>query len=88
MSNFRRPIKAALLQVHSIIGLAMALLFAVVGITGAIMGFEDEIEAGLNSGIMRVDASATPRLTPMSRWGRRWSRVDPPLHPWPRRYCE
>jgi len=64
MSNFRRPIKAALLQVHSIIGLAMALLFAVVGITGAIMGFEDEIQAALNRGITHVDASATPRLTP------------------------
>jgi sulfite reductase (NADPH) flavoprotein alpha-component len=57
-------LKAALLQVHSIIGLVLALLWAVVGITGATMAFEDEIEAGLNAGIMRVDASATRRLTP------------------------
>ncbi|WP_375784600.1 PepSY-associated TM helix domain-containing protein [Bradyrhizobium sp. Pha-3] len=64
MSDVRRPIKAALLQVHSLAGLALALLWAVVGITGATMAFEDEIEASLNSHIMRVDASATRRLTP------------------------
>ncbi|HEX7924914.1 MAG TPA: PepSY-associated TM helix domain-containing protein [Bradyrhizobium sp.] len=64
MNDVRRPIKAALLQVHSIAGLALALLWAVVGITGATMAFEDEIEASLNSQIMRVDASATRRLTP------------------------
>ncbi|WP_342712705.1 PepSY-associated TM helix domain-containing protein [Bradyrhizobium sp. B124] len=64
MNDVRRPIKAALLQVHSLAGLALALLWAVVGITGATMAFEDEIEASLNSHIMRVDASATRRLTP------------------------
>ncbi|QPF86419.1 PepSY domain-containing protein [Bradyrhizobium genosp. L] len=56
--------KAALLQVHSVIGLALALLWAVVGITGATMAFEDEIQASLNSHIMRVDPSAARRLTP------------------------
>ncbi|WP_298269200.1 PepSY domain-containing protein [uncultured Bradyrhizobium sp.] len=60
----KSSIRAALLQVHSIIGLALALIWAVVGITGATMSFEDEIEAGLNGDIMRVDASATRRLTP------------------------
>ncbi|GIQ75061.1 PepSY domain-containing protein [Bradyrhizobium sp. RD5-C2] len=64
MNDVRRPIKAALLQIHSLAGLALALLWAVVGLTGATMAFEDEIEATLNSHIMRVDASATRRLTP------------------------
>ncbi|UFX49135.1 PepSY domain-containing protein [Bradyrhizobium sp. 41S5] len=64
MNDICRPIKTALLQVHSLAGLALALLWAVVGITGATMAFEDEIEASLNSHIMRVDASATRRLTP------------------------
>ncbi|TWB98100.1 sulfite reductase (NADPH) flavoprotein alpha-component [Bradyrhizobium macuxiense] len=64
MSDVRRPIKAALLQVHSIAGLALALLWAVIGLTGATMAFEDEIEASLNSQMMRVDASAARRLTP------------------------
>ncbi|MGY4407802.1 PepSY-associated TM helix domain-containing protein [Bradyrhizobium sp. USDA 3315] len=64
MSDVWRPIKAALLQVHSLVGLVLALLWAVVGLTGATMAFEDEIEASLNSQMMRVEASATPRLTP------------------------
>ncbi|TAI64199.1 PepSY domain-containing protein, partial [Bradyrhizobium sp. Leo170] len=58
------PIKAALLQVHSVIGLALSLVLAVVGITGAIMSFEDEIQASLNADIMRVEARAVPTLTP------------------------
>ncbi|MCA6101189.1 PepSY-associated TM helix domain-containing protein [Bradyrhizobium australafricanum] len=64
MSDVWRPIKAALLQVHSLVGLVLALLWAVIGLTGATMAFEDEIEASLNSQMMRVEASATPRLTP------------------------
>ena len=64
MSNIRRPIKAALLQIHSVAGIALALLWAVVGITGAVMSFEDEIQASLNSDLTHVDASATRRLTP------------------------
>lgn len=57
-------LKAVLLQVHSVVGLVLALLWAVVGITGATMAFEDEIQASLNAGIMHVDASATRRLMP------------------------
>ena len=57
-------IKAALLQVHSVIGLAISLVVAVVGITGAMMSFEDEIGASLNAGIMRVEARSAPMLTP------------------------
>ncbi|MHC2336457.1 PepSY-associated TM helix domain-containing protein [Bradyrhizobium sp. USDA 4454] len=64
MSDLRRPIKAALLQVHSVVGLVLALLWAVVGLTGATMAFEDEIEASLNSHMTHVDASAARRLTP------------------------
>lgn len=64
MSDAGRPIKAALLQVHSLAGLVLALLWAVVGLTGATMAFEDEIEASLNGHTMRVEASATRRLTP------------------------
>ena len=50
----KHPIKAALLQVHSVIGLALALVLTLIGITGATMSFEDEIVASLNAGIMRV----------------------------------
>src|SRR5882672_36448 len=60
----KHSIKAALLQVHSIIGLAISLVLALIGITGATMSFEDEIGAGLNAGIMRVEARSAPMLTP------------------------
>ncbi|WP_027581990.1 PepSY-associated TM helix domain-containing protein [Bradyrhizobium sp. Ai1a-2] len=60
----RYPIKAALLQVHSVIGLALSLVWAVIGISGATMSFEDEIQAGLNADITRVEARSAPTLTP------------------------
>ena len=60
----QRPIKAALLQVHSIVGLTISLVLALVGVTGAIMSFEDEIGAALNADLLRVEARATPMLSP------------------------
>lgn len=60
----QRPIKAALLQVHSVIGLTFSLVLALIGITGAMMSFEDEIGAFMNVGIMQVEARPAPRLTP------------------------
>ncbi|WP_407181064.1 PepSY-associated TM helix domain-containing protein [Bradyrhizobium sp. STM 3562] len=64
MTMGKHVVKAALLQVHSIIGLAVSLVLALMGITGATMSFEDEIEAYLNAGLMRVEARPTPRLRP------------------------
>ncbi|MBR0753267.1 PepSY domain-containing protein [Bradyrhizobium jicamae] len=64
MGERRRPIKAALLQVHSIVGLVIALVLAVIGLSGAIMSFEDEIQAGLNAGISQVSPRNAPLLTP------------------------
>lgn len=63
-SEYRRAIKAALLQVHSIAGLALALLLCLIALTGAIMSFEDEIVDHLNAGIMQVAPRTTPALTP------------------------
>lgn len=60
----KRSIKAALLQVHSVIGLALSLVLALIGVTGATMSFEEEIVAGLNAGMMRVETRSTPMLTP------------------------
>jgi uncharacterized iron-regulated membrane protein len=59
-----RPIKAALLQVHSVIGVTISLILALIAMTGATMSFEDEIGAGLNAGIMRVEPRPVPMLTP------------------------
>ncbi|GAA3844964.1 PepSY domain-containing protein [[Pseudomonas] carboxydohydrogena] len=56
--------KAVLLEVHSIAGLALSLLLALVALTGATMSFEDEIQAALNAGMTRVEARAEPKLMP------------------------
>lgn len=60
----QRPIKAALLQVHSIVGLTISLVLALIGVTGATMSFEDEIVAALNGDLLHVEARATPMLSP------------------------
>lgn len=60
----KQPIKAALLQFHSIIGLAISLVLSLIALTGATMSFEDEISAVLNAGMMRVEPRAAPTLTP------------------------
>jgi sulfite reductase (NADPH) flavoprotein alpha-component len=57
-------VKAALLQVHSIAGLVLALVLALIALTGAIMSFEDEIVDQLNAGIMQVPPRQIPALTP------------------------
>lgn len=57
-------IKAILLQVHSIAGLVLALLVSLIALTGAIMGFEDEIVDHLNAGIMQVTPRVAPALMP------------------------
>jgi uncharacterized iron-regulated membrane protein len=56
--------KAALLQVHSIIGLAISLLLSVIALTGVTMSFEDEIQASLNAGMTHVEARSAPMLAP------------------------
>jgi len=63
-------IKAALLQAHSIIGIAISLVAALIGMTGATMSFEDEIGASLNAAIMHVEARPAPMLTPDELIGR------------------
>lgn len=57
-------IKGVLLQVHSIVGLVLALLLALIALTGAIMSFEDEIVDHLNAGIMQVAPRQAPMLMP------------------------
>jgi len=57
-------IRAALLQVHSIAGLVLALLLSLIALTGAIMSFEDEIVDHLNADIMQVAPRAKSMLSP------------------------
>ncbi|MEH2489530.1 PepSY-associated TM helix domain-containing protein [Bradyrhizobium sp. AZCC 2230] len=64
MTRLGPTIKAALLQVHSIAGLVLALLLSLIALTGVIMSFEDEIVDHLNAGIMQVVPRTTPALLP------------------------
>ena len=64
MSRAGHTVKAALLQVHSIAGLVLALLLAVIALSGAILSFEDEVVDQLNAGIMRVAPKTAPALMP------------------------
>lgn len=57
-------IKAGLFQIHSIAGLALALLLGLIALTGAIMSFEDEMVEHLNAGIMQVVPRQMPALMP------------------------
>ncbi|RXG97995.1 PepSY-associated TM helix domain-containing protein [Bradyrhizobium zhanjiangense] len=56
--------KSILLQVHSIAGLVLALLLALIALTGAIMSFEDEVVDHLDAGIMQVAPRPAPALMP------------------------
>jgi sulfite reductase (NADPH) flavoprotein alpha-component len=64
MSRVGHHIKAALHQVHSIAGLVLALLLALIALTGAGMSFEDEIVDHLNADIMHVTPRTAPVLMP------------------------
>ncbi|WP_084788610.1 PepSY domain-containing protein [Bradyrhizobium sp. Cp5.3] len=64
MSRLGHTIKAGLLQVHSVVGLVLALLLTLIALTGAIMSFEDEIVDHLNAGMMRVAPRTAPVLMP------------------------
>lgn len=57
-------VKSALLELHSIAGLVFSLVLTVIGITGAIMSFEDEIQASLNAPMMKVEARDAAKLAP------------------------
>ena len=54
------PVKSAFLQVHSIIGLVVALVVALMGLTGAMLSFEDEIVAALNRDVAKVELRSAP----------------------------
>lgn len=58
------PIKSAFLQVHSWVGLIISVILGLIGITGAMLAFEDEIVASLNTDVAKVDPRPAPVLTP------------------------
>ncbi len=51
-------------QVHWLLGITIGLVLPVMGVTGAIMAFEDNIMEALSAGIVDVAPQALPALTP------------------------
>jgi sulfite reductase (NADPH) flavoprotein alpha-component len=58
-------LKTVLFQFHWFLGTTAGLVLAIVGVTGGLLSFEDDIVAALNPGIVTVAARAdSPLLTP------------------------
>jgi sulfite reductase (NADPH) flavoprotein alpha-component len=57
-------IKSLIRQTHWLLGITIGLVLPVVGITGAIMAFEDPIMEALSPGIVDVAPQSLPALTP------------------------
>ncbi|WP_421988838.1 PepSY domain-containing protein [Roseococcus sp.] len=57
-------IRSFLFTLHWFIGITAGTVLMVVGITGAMMSFEDELLLALNRGVMTVEARAEPVLAP------------------------
>lgn len=57
-------LKAILFQLHWFIGITAGVVLAVVGVTGGLLSFEDDILRALNPGILTVTPQQTPLLAP------------------------
>lgn len=56
--------KKCLFQIHWFFGITVGLLLSLIGITGAILSYEEEILRWINSDSYKVQAEVSPRLTP------------------------
>ncbi len=56
--------RRVLFQIHWFLGITAGLVLALMGVTGAIMSFEDEIMAALSPGVVTLAPSRAPRLAP------------------------
>ena len=52
-----------LFQLHWLLGITAGIVLAVMGVTGALMSFQDEILEALNPGVMTVEPAGKPLLT-------------------------
>lgn len=53
-----------LFQIHWFLGITAGLVLAFMGVTGAMMSFEDEIMAAISPGVVTVTPTGTPALSP------------------------
>ncbi len=63
-------------QSHWLLGITAGIVLAVVGVTGGMLSFEDEILRALNAGVMTVEARNGPLLTPAELMAR-LARAEP-----------
>lgn len=57
-------VRQVLFQIHWFLGITAGLVLALMGVTGALMSFENEIQRALSPGIVTLQGAATPALTP------------------------
>ena len=70
-------LRAIWIQIHQVLGLAAGLFLSIVGVTGALMSFEDEIMAAMSPGIVTVGPGPDAKLSPDALVARlRSSRPD------------
>ncbi|HEX7069729.1 MAG TPA: PepSY domain-containing protein, partial [Rhodothermales bacterium] len=53
-----------LFQLHWLVGITAGIVLAVVGTTGAMLSFEDELLLWMNRGVMKIEPTDGPRLAP------------------------
>ncbi|MGE0119528.1 MAG: PepSY domain-containing protein [Dongiaceae bacterium] len=58
-------LKNILFQLHWLLGISAGIVLAVVGVSGAMLSFEDDILRSINAGVMTVEPRADPPLTPV-----------------------
>lgn len=51
---------------HRYVGLAMTMFLVVVGLTGSVLAFKDELDLWLNPDLLRVEVRDTPMLDPLA----------------------
>jgi len=63
-TDTRALIRWSFFQLHWLIGISAGSLLMVIGLTGAILSFEDELLDALNPGVLSVPAQSLPALAP------------------------
>lgn len=58
--------RRVLFQIHWFLGITAGIVLAIMGVTGAMMSFEDEIMAALSPGVVTLAPSAAPAKSPDS----------------------
>lgn len=57
-------LKKVFFEVHWFLGITLGIVLAIVGVTGAVLSFEDQILRAINPGVLSVEARERPLLTP------------------------